>query len=61
MKFRVTVRGDNVELRGWITGSSDVEAMERLSRLGADLEPYGVVVASIADPDYNPFAGEVES
>jgi hypothetical protein len=46
-RFKVTVRGDGVELRGYVDNY--------LPGIARVMEPYGVVVASEASDDYNPF------
>lgn len=53
MRFRVTVRGEGVELRGFIERDETYQLM----RLFADdIGDEGVlVIASEADADYNPF------
>jgi hypothetical protein len=50
MRFRITVRGDDTELRGYIDGEQST-----LRKLALLLEPFGLVVASTAAEDYNPF------
>jgi len=49
-RFRITVRGENAELRGYM--DADMEALIAFSDV---MKPYGVVVASNAEDDYNPF------
>lgn len=52
MRWRVTVRGDSprVELRGYLDGEHD-----RLVAFSEAMKPYGLVMASPADPGYDPF------
>ena len=52
-RVRITVRGDDprVELRGYM----DVEDFERLGQFSDLMKPYGIVVASFAEDDYDPF------
>lgn len=60
VRFRITVRGeqpnglrdgiDHVELRGYIDGSID-----EVTALSRAMEGIGIVVASGADDDYDPF------
>jgi len=52
-RVRITVRGDNprVELRGYM----DVKSYEWLAAFSEVMKPYGIVVASPADDDYDPF------
>jgi hypothetical protein len=50
-RYRVTVRGDHVELRGYI----DVERMESLTVFSEAMRGFGIVVASVAEDDYDPF------
>ena len=52
MRFRITIRGEGVELRGYADGESAVLA------LASALAPERVVLASHAEDDYNPFAEE---
>lgn len=51
MRFRVTVRNDDIELRGWI----DVASLENLNGFAALMKDVGLVIASPAADDYNPF------
>jgi hypothetical protein len=54
MRVRITIRGDapaRVELRGFI----DIEDMQVLGEFSEALKPYGLVIASAAEDDYNPF------
>lgn len=55
MRYRITVRGEGVELRGYVDGT--IERLESLSYL---MKPFGIVVASEADDDYDPFKNEDE-
>jgi hypothetical protein len=52
-RFKITVRGTDprVELRGYI----DVERMESLTVFSEAMRGFGIVVASIAEDDYDPF------
>jgi hypothetical protein len=50
VRYRITVRGEDTELRGYIDGDES-----RLRKLSLLMEPFGLVVASPAQPDYNPF------
>jgi hypothetical protein len=52
MRLRITVRGTDTELRGYIDIDDD---MERLKAFAAAMEPFGLVLASEADEDYDPF------
>jgi hypothetical protein len=47
-RWRVTLRGPMIELRGWID-DIDVGAFARA------MEPFGLVIVSPAEPDYDPF------
>lgn len=49
-RYRITVRGDGVELRGYIDGS--IHTVDDFARI---MTPVGPVVASLADADYDPF------
>jgi hypothetical protein len=55
-RIKITVRGDDprVELRGYV----DVDSYEALGRFSEVMKPYGIVVASLTDTDYNPFKVE---
>lgn len=48
-RFRVTVRGTDVELRGYIDGTATLRLASQ------QLEGIGLVIASPAEDDYNPF------
>lgn len=50
MRFRITVRDSDIELRGYIDGEDKVREVARA------LQNIAVVVASPADDDYDPFA-----
>lgn len=52
MRYKVTVRGDGAELRGYVT----VPTMEALGLAAKAVKPIGVMVASPAAEDFNPFA-----
>jgi hypothetical protein len=49
MRYRITVRADDMELRGYIDGE------DNFRRIGQALDRIAPVIASIAEPDYNPF------
>lgn len=49
-RIRITVRGENTELRGYMDADRDA-----LVAFSEAMKPYGMVVASPADDDYNPF------
>ena len=51
MRYRITVCNDDIELRGWI----DVDAMENLSGFAEKMKDIGLVIASPAADDYDPF------
>lgn len=55
MKFMITVRGDNCELRGYIDVGSDTA---QLDSLAIAMKPFGIVIASLAKDNYNPFKPE---
>lgn len=50
-RWRVTIRGEGVELRGY--ADLHLNALEALSQA---MIPYGLVIASPADDYYDPFA-----
>jgi hypothetical protein len=50
MRWRVTIRGNWTELRGYIDCPHPV-----LVAFSEAMKPYGIVVAFPADDDYNPF------
>jgi hypothetical protein len=52
MRYRITVRGHQAELRGYIDSEDGAE----LVAFSQVMKPFGIVVASPADADYNPFA-----
>lgn len=54
MRYRITIRGEGTELRGYAT-------YEAAMALGKNANDPFVVVASPADDDYDPFSGEVEA
>ena len=54
-RFRITIRGLGVELRGYMDQGID-EDQPTLEELAEAMKPFGVVVASEAERDYNPFA-----
>ncbi len=49
-RIRITVRGENAELRGYMDADQDT-----LMAFAEAMKPYGLVVASLAEDDYNPF------
>lgn len=51
--FRITVRGQNTELRGFHREEPGTETLGPLSQA---MVPYGMVIASHAENDYDPFA-----
>lgn len=53
-RFRVTIRGEGTEVRGYATG-------EALAALAAGGHEAFIVVASPVDDDYNPFIPPPES
>lgn len=51
MRWRITVASDDhCMLRGYLDGDYD-----RLTEFSAAMEPFGLVIASPATDDYNPF------
>lgn len=55
MRFRITVRGDGVELRGYV----ERDSLNQVERLFADdLQEDATLIVSRADDDYNPFLDE---
>jgi len=50
MRWRITVRGEGTELRGYFNQMDDLEEFARV------MEPFGIVMASPAEDDYDPFA-----
>lgn len=53
-RFRITVRGLGIELRGYMDQGLG-EDQPTLEELAHAMKPFGVVVASEAEHDYNPF------
>jgi hypothetical protein len=51
-RFKITVRGDQIELRGYANPADGTY----LQSLALAMEPFGIVVASIAEDIYDPFA-----
>lgn len=52
MRYRTTIRGEGVELRGYI----DAKTQEELVELAEYAKPYGwLLIASPAEDDYDPF------
>ena len=57
MKFRITVRSGDIELRGYVKNEDALAASEIIHNLGLAMEPFGaLVIASPADDNFNPFA-----
>lgn len=54
MRYRITVRGENTELRGYLVPTDN----NMLSELAECMKPFGMVVASAADDTYDPFREE---
>src|SRR5688500_15676987 len=52
MRLRITVRGTDVELRGYVDGLANARLLSQ------QMEGIGVVAASAADADYDPFKDE---
>lgn len=50
MRWAVTIRGHGVELRGYIDAP-----LSGLGALADAANPLGIMIASPADDDYNPF------
>lgn len=57
MRFRITVRGDHAEVRGYLDTSDDAvgEGHPELVAFAEAMKPFGIVVASPAEDTYNPF------
>lgn len=55
MRYRITVRGLGLELRGIMDQGLD-EDQPSLAEFAKAMEPFGIVVASEATDDYDPFA-----
>jgi hypothetical protein len=55
MRFKITVRGLGIELRGYTDQGID-EDQPTLIDFAEAMKPFGLVVASPAGSDYNPFA-----
>jgi len=53
MRFRITVRGDDIELRGYIDG--EVELRRFAAALADEFGTNPMIAYSPADDDYNPF------
>lgn len=51
MRFKLTIRGDDTELRGYM----DMGTTDTLAAFANAVEPYGLVIASAVEDDYNPF------
>lgn len=57
MRYRVTVRGDGVELRGYIDSAKwNIEGTA--DDFSDAMKPFGLVMVSPADDDYDPFKEE---
>lgn len=56
-RFRITVRGLGVELRGRFDELTDEDA-PTLRYFAEQMEPFGIVVASPAEDDFDPFKVE---
>jgi hypothetical protein len=52
VRFRITVRGEGMELRGWFDDTQWIPALQEFSTA---MIPFGIVLASEADDDYDPF------
>lgn len=50
-RYRVTLLGEHLELRGYVDGQ------DRLRQLGRSVDQFGVIIASQQDIDFNPFGG----
>lgn len=55
MRIRITVRGEGTELRGYLDMGFLGEGDADLRAFAKAMQPFGVVIASPADDDYNPF------
>lgn len=51
MRYRITVRGKGTELRGYI----EAEDLGVLGTFATVMKPFGITIASPAEPDYDPF------
>jgi hypothetical protein len=59
MKFKITIRSDDIELRGYIKSKDDLHASELVHLMGETMQDFGaLVIASPVDDNYNPFAME---
>jgi len=56
MRFRITVRGNDIELRGYMDGDG-----QDLNALSLAMDPFGMVVASQAEDSYNPWAATADA
>lgn len=54
-RLRITVRGNGVELRGYLDLDLDGQVTQPLPQFAKAMEPFGIVVASPAADDYDPF------
>jgi hypothetical protein len=50
MRWRITIRSDDTELRGYIDAP-----LSDLERFAEAVKPLGLMIASPADLDYDPF------
>ncbi len=55
-RFRMTVRGTGIELRGWVEEEHLVAFANALAKGMSPHDP--MIVYSPVDPDYNPFQGQ---
>jgi hypothetical protein len=56
-RYRITVRGTGIELRGYIDGG--VDRLNQFARALATMDPQDpMIAASPAEPDYDPFWDE---
>jgi hypothetical protein len=57
VKFRITIRNDDIELRGYIKNDSALRASELVHQMGEAMQPLSaLVIVSPVDDDYDPFA-----
>jgi hypothetical protein len=60
VKLRLTVRGSNIELRGYLSGEQ-----ADLNKIMSDLDEFGrqhdtLIIFSVANDDYDPFIGRTD-
>lgn len=55
-RWRITVRGEGTELRGYVEFNNEPDGPDDLEYFAAVMKPFGLVMASPADDDYDPFA-----